>query len=234
MNSDKPSLVLLSGLLCDSCVWDDVRAELSDTADVQVFSFAGYNDFDAMATHVLNNTPERFALAGHSMGGRVALQLANLAPERLTHLALLNTGVHPRSDSEVAGRQRLLELADTEGMQAVAKQWLPPMVGEAAQKNAELMAMLDEMIMRHSPADFHGQIKALLNRPDATPFLSSVRVPTLLLSGSEDAWSPIAQHAAMQEHLVDSELVELDKIGHMSTVETPVKIAEHLRALMKR
>ncbi len=229
MNTEKPTLVLLSGLLCDELVWRDIRNTLSPIADVKVFSFAGFSDFDEMAKHVLTNTPSKFALAGHSMGGRVALQLHNLEPDRVTHLALLNTGVHPKKDAEVAGRMNLLGLADSEGMQAVAEQWLPPMMSSSAQKNSDLMDSLQKMILRHTPEDFHGQIHALLNRPDAEPFLSEVKAPTLLLSGNEDKWSPIEQHASMQKHLEHSKLVELEGVGHMSTVEAPEAIAAHFK-----
>ncbi len=230
--SAKPSLVLLSGLLCDHTMWQDIAEQLSSSFDVSIFSFAGYNSLTDMAEHVLAEAPAHFALAGHSMGGRVALEVYRLAPERITHLALLNTGVHPKRESEVPGRMRLLELADTQGMQAVADSWLPPMMSETGKQNIALMNDLKAMILRHTPQDFHGQISALLNRPDAEAVLSLVNVPTLLLSGDEDQWSPVSQHEAIQQKISGSQLVAVPA-GHMSTVEIPAAISTIFRKWLK-
>lgn len=229
MNPNKTPLVLLCGLLCDHRVWDGVADRLGDTAQVTIHSFAGCRTITEMAEQVLAAAPERFALAGHSMGGRVALEVYRLAPERVMRLALLNTGVHPRSESEVPGRRRLLDLAFDKGMAAVAEAWLPPMVGETCRADRALMADLTDMILAHTPEQFDGEIQALLNRPDAEAVLPLVNVPTLLLSSDEDQWSPVAQHADIQRQLPGSRLVALSGVGHMSTVEAPQAIADALR-----
>ncbi|MBR9791474.1 MAG: alpha/beta hydrolase [Gammaproteobacteria bacterium] len=227
--SNKTPLVLLCGLLCDRLMWQEVGTLLDDVAEVSIFSFAGFDSISQMAAHVLASSPEQFALAGHSMGGRVAFEIIRQAPQRVTQLAFLNTGVHPRSDKEVPGRQRLLDLSRDAGMAAVADSWLPPMLSHTAKQKPELVEQLRQMVLRHSTEDFHGQIQALLNRPDAEQVLSQVRVPTLLMSGTEDQWSPVAQHQAIQQQIPGSRLVVLDGVGHMSTVEAPGQIAGAMR-----
>lgn len=227
--SQKTPLVLLAGLLCDRFIWQAVAEQLDEVAQVEIFSFAGLNSFSAMADKVLLSAPPDFALAGHSMGGRVALEVYRKAPKRVTHMALLNTGVHSVKKSEIPGRQRLLDLSEKEGMEAVAESWLPPMLSLKASANSSLVAALRAMVLRYSKEDFQGQIHALLNRPNAEEVLPSLTVPTLLLSGSEDAWSPISQHRDMQKHIRQSQLVGLHGVGHMSTVEAPEKIAGALR-----
>lgn len=221
-------LLLLSGLLCDRFVWDAVARQLQDSVDITIVSFAGCSSIPEMAEKVLATAPEHFALAGHSMGGRVALELVRQAPQRVTRLALLNTGIHPRSEAEVAGRQRLLDLSKSEGMAAVAEDWLPPMMSTRGRSNPALMEQLKQMVQRHCAEDFNGQIQALLNRPDATGVLPLIKVPTLLLSGDEDQWSPVAQHLAIQQQLPGSQLVALKGVGHMSTVEAPDQVAQAL------
>ncbi|BFM09049.1 alpha/beta fold hydrolase [Halioxenophilus aromaticivorans] len=228
MPKNIPHLALLSGLLCDGSVWDGVIDALGDAAKPVAISFAGCTTIRQMAEKVLASMPGTFALAGHSMGGRVALEVYRMAPQQIERLALLNTGVRPRTEKEVPGRQRLLDLADVEGMASVARSWLPPMMSEAARGDSGLMAQLNTMIERHSPAEFHGQIHALLDRPDAEQVLATVTVPTLLLSGDQDQWSPVAQHQAMQQILPHATLVALAGVGHMSTVEAPVQIANAL------
>lgn len=125
MKNKKENLVLLSGLLCNHFVWDKVSEYLSDLVDVSIISFKGCESIQEMAKKVLDNSPDEFILIGHSMGGRVALEVYNQQPSKVKALGLFNTGVHPRTESEVPGRQRLLDLAQTEGISSVCKQWLP-------------------------------------------------------------------------------------------------------------
>jgi pimeloyl-ACP methyl ester carboxylesterase len=225
----KQSLLLLSGLLCDETVWADIPERLKDVADVRVISFRGFSSIPAMAEHVLASAPERFAVAGHSMGGRVALEVIRTAPQRVCGLALLNTGVHTVRDGEPQSRGRLLRLAYEHGMAALAAEWLPPMMAGGASRAVELMPRLMAMIERSTPDSYAGQINALLNRPDALPVLPTITVPTLLLSGSEDTWSPISQHETMRRRIPHATLFEIHGAGHMAPVERPEAVAVALR-----
>lgn len=226
---DRTPLVLLSGLLCDRFVWQEVAELLADIADISVVSFVGCSSIAEMADKVLAAAPQHFALAGHSMGGRVALEVFRRAPQRVARLALLNTGVHPVRDAEIPGRQRLLDLAASDGMAAVADSWLPPMMSSNGRTNSELMQLLREMVQRYTPEQFNGQVQALLFRPNGEAVLPLIRVPTLLLSGDEDQWSPLSQHQDMQQQVPGSRLVALAGVGHMSTAEAPQAVAQALR-----
>ncbi len=122
-----------------------------------------------MADHVLRTAPARFAVAGHSMGGRIALEIVRRAPRRVAGIALLNTGVHPARAGEERSRGLLVQLARTEGMRALAAAWLPPMMGAPPERVAVLTPRLIRMVERSTPEAFAGQIDALLHRPDAAP-----------------------------------------------------------------
>jgi pimeloyl-ACP methyl ester carboxylesterase len=222
-------LFLLCGLLSDAAIWADVPRRLAAVADVEVISFAGLSSISAMAERVLAEAAPRCAVAGHSMGGRVALEVWRRAPERVTGLALLNTGVHPARETEVESRSLLVRLARTQGMAALADEWLPPMMGASPQRIAELMPTLKAMVQRQTADSFAGQINALLHRPDARPVLPSITVPTLLLSGTNDTWSSLAQHAEMQRTVARSTLVEIAGAGHMSPIERPDAVARALK-----
>jgi pimeloyl-ACP methyl ester carboxylesterase len=192
-------------------------------------SFAGFSSITGMAERVLAAAPPRFALAGHSMGGRVALEVWRQAPERVTALALLNTGVHPTRESEYDSRGLLVRLARRQGMAALADEWLPPMMGAPPDRVAQVMPALKAMVQRFTAESFAGQINALLQRPDARPVLPSITVPTLLLSGTNDTWSSLSQHADMQRIVSRSTLVEIAGAGHMSPVERPDAVARALK-----
>src|ERR1700688_1935567 len=90
------SLVLLPGLLCDEEVWREQIGALSDLVTCTCLDWGSLDSIVSMAELVLRTAPDRFALAGHSMGGRVAFQVYQMAPQRVTRIALLNTAVGPR------------------------------------------------------------------------------------------------------------------------------------------
>src|ERR1700730_2283052 len=222
-------LFLLCGLLCDETIWADIPSRLAPVASAHVMSFAGLSSIAGMAERVLAAAPPRFAVAGHSMGGRVALEVGRQAPERVPALALLNTGVHPPRESEFESRGLLVRLARSHGMAALADEWLPPMMGAPPDRVAQVMPALKAMVQRSTVESFAGQINALLLRPDARPVLPSITVPTLLLSGTNDTWSSLSQHADMQRSVPRSTLVEIAGAGHMSPIERPDAVARALK-----
>lgn len=224
-------LVLLPGLLCDRAVWAPQIAALGERVDAHVAHYGERDSLTAMAQHVLDTAPApRFALAGHSMGGRVAFEVWRLAPERVTHLALLDTSYHPLApgeagENEKLGRYTLLEKARRDGMRAMADEWARGMVHQSRIGGPVFQAILD-MFERSSPEVFAAQIKALLERPDADPLLPTITCPTLVLCGREDAWSTPARHAYMHERIAASTLVIIERCGHMSTMEQPEAVTQ--------
>jgi pimeloyl-ACP methyl ester carboxylesterase len=225
----KESIVFLSGLLCNETVWEDVSKELENTYDVSIISFQGCDSIEKMAKKVLDTAPESFILIGHSMGGRVALEVFNQASNKVLALGLFNTGVHAKSEAEVQGRQKLLDLAKNEGISSVVKQWLPPMMGKSSLENIHLMEKLEKMSTSYSVDEFFKQIQALINRPDAKSVLPLIDVPTLLLSATEDIWSPISQHEQMQEYIKNSSLAIIENASHMAPVEQPIAVSKAIR-----
>ena len=233
-DNHQPALILLSGLLCDEEVWTGVLPALRSNASITHFHFPSFSSIGAMAEHVLASAPARFAVAGHSMGGRVALEIARRAPHRVTGLALLNTGVHPPGPQEPATRGRWVDLARTHGMTALAAEWLRPMLEMHKIPDDVLMARLTRMVERNTPDSFAAQIQALLTRPDARETLPSIEVPVLLLSASGDTWSPPHQHASMRDACPNSQLVIVEGAGHMSPVEAPEAVAAALADWLQR
>ncbi len=228
------TLILLPGLLCDETVWTAQQAALRGTARILSPVFYGADSIEAMAERVLAIAPERFALAGHSMGGRVAFHVVRTAPERVTRLAVFDTGIRPRGPGEVEKRQRLVDLAFAEGMGALADQWLPPMVHPDRRRQAAFMDALRAMVRRATPEIFAGQIKALLNRPDPTPILGRISCPTLVGCGRQDEWSPLADHEEIAAAIPGAELRIFETCGHMASVEVPEAVTAALNQWLGR
>jgi len=224
------SLVLLPGFLCDQTVWKHQIAGLKDVADAVCMEWSSeHNSIVAMAEAVLRWAPPTFALAGHSMGGRVAFQVYRLAPERVTRIAVFNTGSDARSESEEPGRRKLLSIARSQGMRAMAVEWLKGMLPPYRQNDTPLVEEIIAMFERKSPDLFEIQMLALLGRPNATPLLAGIQCPALVLTGRDDAWSPPARHLDMAQWIPKSELVLVPKCGHMSTMERPDEVTAAMR-----
>jgi len=226
----KPTLFLLPGLLCDATVWAHQAAALGSIAAVRIADFRGFDSLTEMARAVLASAPERFAVAGHSMGARAALEVVRLAPERVTRLALLDTGTHPLRPGEAEKRQDLVDLANREGMAALAARWLPPMVHPARAADETLMVPLRAMVLRMTPAIHERQIRALLQRPDAEAVLATIRCPVLVGVGRQDAWSPPSQHESIVAAVAQARLVVFEDSGHMAPLEAPEAVTAALRA----
>ena len=223
-------LVLLPGLLCDSSIWAAQEAALARNCSVYpVTHFYGHATLAGMAHAVLQTAPPRFALAGHSMGGRVALQIMAQAPQRVERLALFDTGVVPAAPDEPARRQELIDLARENGMAALAARWLPMIVHAKRLCDADFIAALTQMICRATPEVYADQVNALLTRPDFRPLLPKIACPTLVACGRQDVWSPPAQHEEIAAGIAGARLAIVEDSGHMATVEAPDPVTRLLR-----
>ena len=235
----KEHLILLPGLMCDQAVWGPQMDALSDIALCSCADWASLDSLPAMAETVLRTAPDRFSIAGHSMGGRVALEIFRQAPNRVARMALLDTAYRARpkgaaGETEARGRFALLELARSKGIRSMGMEWLPPMLQPGRTTDAALVEAILEMIERKTPDIFEAQIRALLARPDASRLLGRIRCPTLVLCGREDGWSPVAVHEEMAAAIAGSELVVIPECGHMCTLERPGAVADAMRAWLGR
>lgn len=233
--NDPESLVLVPGLVCDARVWQDQAQTLSAGRQIIVAAHGLADRLGTMAEQVLDLAPPRFALAGHSMGGRVALEVLARAPQRVTRLALLDTGFEKiapgeAGEREKAGRYRLRDIGRREGMLALGRNWAQGMVHPLRLDDAPLMAEIHAMIARAPLAQFEAQTEALLNRPDRTALLPGIRVPTLVLCGREDAWSRLARHEELARQIPGARLVAVPECGHMATMERPAAVSQALAA----
>src|SRR5581483_10449196 len=199
---------------------------LSDLAESSCVDYGALDSIPAMAREALRVAPARFSVAGHSMGGRVALEIYRRAPERVTRIALLNTGYLPLAAGTAGGEERrkradLIALAQSQGMREMLRIWLPPMIDSRRLQDTGLVNSITEMMCRKTPEICAAHVRALLARPDATPVLAQIRCPALLITGREDGWSGPAQHEEMAARISGSRLEIVPDCGHMSTMERP-------------
>ncbi|WP_052003550.1 alpha/beta hydrolase [Microvirga sp. BSC39] len=226
--NERPTILLLPGLLCDASVWTAQVEALRPHAHVLVADFSQHDSLEAMGRSALAMVEGPIIAVGHSMGARVAMEMVHLAPKRIVKLALIDTGIDTRREGEEAKRQVLVDLAYAEGMGALADRWLPPMVHPDRIDDQTLLAPMKAMVMRATPEQHRRQIQALLNRPNLVPRLADVTCPTLVMVGRQDRWSPLAQHEEMAARIPNAELVVIEDSGHMTLLEQPEQVSNAL------
>lgn len=218
------TVVLIPGLICDGHVWQAVQAVVpAVVADVTV-----QPSIPAMADEILARHPGPIVAIGHSMGGRVAMEMARQAPGRMAALGLLNTGLHPRRAGEEAKRHAMIDLANTYGMEALAAAWLPGMMAAGIDPDPAVMAGLTAMVCRLTPEIHERQMRALLDRPDAAATIGAFAGPMLLVTGRQDIWSPVAQHKEIAALCPQARLEIVEGAGHFAPVEQPAAVARML------
>jgi pimeloyl-ACP methyl ester carboxylesterase len=223
------SLVLIPGLLCDRALWTHQLAHLDDVADMSVADVAGRDSMAELARSVLAAAPDRFALAGLSMGGYVAHEIMRQAPERVTRLALLDTKASLDTPEQTSRRMGLIELAEKGDFKGVTPRLLPLFVHLLRLQDAALTAAITEMAQRVGPDAFVRQQKAILGRADSRPTLVMIRCPTLVLCGREDALTPVDGHTEIAAGIADARLVVIEDCGHLATMERPEAVSAAMR-----
>lgn len=175
----------------------------------------------------------RAVVCGLSMGGYVALALWRRHPARVRALVLADT--RPDADGEEARERRraLLQVAREQGAAAVAERLLDGMVGKTTRRTRPaVVARVRAMLERAPVPGIVGALEAMLARPDSTPDLATIRVPTLVVVGDEDALTPPAVARAMHEQIAGSTLAVLAGAGHVSNLEQPAAFDDAVRGLL--
>lgn len=222
-------LLFLPGLLCDGALWTHQMHHLKDVCTPQVMDLTQHDSVRDMAAHVLAHAPERFALAGLSMGGYVAFEILRQAPERVTQLALLNTQARADSDETKERRKGLIGLAKTGKFKGVTPKLLPMLVHESRLHDHSVTDVVLSMAERVGRDAFVRQQHAILGRPDSRPDLAKINVPTLVITGRQDALTPPELAQEMADGIAGAKLALIEECGHLSPLERPQATTALLR-----
>jgi len=217
-------LLLLCGLGTDEECWRDQTATLGGKALV-----AQGDTVAAMAADVLAQAPPRFALAGHSMGGYIALAIIQAAPERVTRLALLNSNAVADDDAQRKTRQRIIAMVEAEGLDPLIG-LLPGLVSPDPAVQERMAAMLQ----RVGPARIIREYRACMTRPDRRAMLGTIAGPTLVIGSEDDVIVSPHLSREMAEGIPGAEFIMLPQGGHMSIMACADRVTDLLRAWMDR
>ncbi len=228
------TLVLIPGLACTARLYESQIAALSTERRVVVADHARDDSIPAIATRLLRDAPDRFALAGLSMGGYVAMEVMRQAPERVERLALLDTSARPDTPEASQDRRRLIALAEAGRLEEIHAALWPRLVHPDHRDDQALQDVVLGMMRETGAEAYVRQQRAIMTRPDSRPSLPGIEIPTLVLVGEGDAITPpeIARETA--EMIEWASLVVIPEAGHMSTLEQPERVNEALRLWLNR
>ena len=224
----KTSVLLLPGLLEDADAFAHQVAGLAEVADIRVADLTRSETMADLARDALAQAASGdFALAGHSMGGYVALEILRQAPERIRALALLNTNARPDSTDSTENRKRLMALAERDFNAAVAtlleRQLTPAHLGDPA-----ITATIAQMAQSVGREAFARQQKAIIGRIDSRPHLAKIRCPTLVVAARDDAIMPLEVLQELAGGIPGATLEIVEDSGHMATLEQPEAVTQAL------
>ena len=172
--------------------------------------------------------PGRFALAGHSMGGYVSLEIMRQAPERIARLALLNTHARPDSPESTENRRRLMTLAEKD-FPAVNDALMPKLLLPRHQQETSMTGRITEMALGVGKEAFLRQQRAIMARIDSRPHLAKIRCPTLVVAARSDALMPVEILEELAAGIPGARLAIVEDSGHMASIEQPEAVTRLLR-----
>lgn len=232
-------LVLLHGYPLDHHLWDAVAPLLEDTFDLilpdlrgfgessTVDSFYAMEDYAADISSLLDRLGiEKAALAGHSMGGYVALAFVRLFPGRVRGLGLISSQVLADSPERKEGRYKSAAEVAEHGIGSVVETMAPKFTADK-----KLQAFARAAMEQQSPGAYIGALKAMAARVDSTHLLSSFLFPVVLVHGTSDQLIPIDRAREVKAALPLAYLVEISGAGHMPMMENKEQTAEALKHL---
>lgn len=234
-----PSVVLVHGYPLDGAMWSGVARLLSrqfrvlkpdlpghgETATPSGGTITDYADF---LEAILGELPPPVGLAGFSMGGYAALALVERRPEGLKALALVDTRAPADDEGGKAKRDEAIATVRSAGVPAIADAMLPRLLDPASLHNRDLGDRVRRIMLRQSKETLEADLTAMRERPDSTPLLAGISIPTLVVVGDHDALTPPPDSQAMADAIPGARLVTIPAAGHLTPMERPGAVAKAL------
>lgn len=227
--NDKPTLILLPGQLCDEALWDSQLRALSDSVRVIVADLTMDDSVGAMAERVLADAPAKFAVCGLSLGGYVAFEILRRAPDRVSHLGLMNTSARADEAYQVELRQRRVTAARIGTFKGVTPHFLPTIVSPANAANPAIADVVLAMTERVGRIAYERQQMAAITRPDCRDLLPAIAIPTLVIGGLQDRVTPPALQEEIAAGIPGARLMLLENCGHLAPLEQAGTVTQAMR-----
>lgn len=214
-------LVFLPGMMCDARLFEPQIRAFSATHPVMIAPITKGQRMEEIASNLITALPQKFALAGLSMGGIVAMEILRRAPDRVTRIALMDTNCLAETPQVAANREPQIVKVRSGKLSEVLRDELKPAYLAPGPRRPQVLQTVMDMAHTLGPDVFVNQPRALQRRRDQQATLRKIHQPALVLCGAHDLLCPIKRHTFMAELIPHARLVVLDDAGHLPTLETP-------------
>lgn len=214
-------IILVPGLTCSPRIYAPQIPALWQSGPVILANHIRDNTMAGIAKRILDEAPDEFAIAGHSMGGYICLEIMRQAPERVKRLALLSTSASPETPQASERRRGWIAETKAGGYHAILDKLFANFVHPSRLKDADLQKIVREMGDDVGPEAFIGQLEAIMSRADSRPLLPSITCPTLVLTSDTDNMVPNAFSTELAEGIPGAKLVVIPDCGHLPQLEKP-------------
>jgi pimeloyl-ACP methyl ester carboxylesterase len=226
--------LLIPGLIANARLYQHQIPALWRFGPVTVANHTNQDSVESLAKSILADAPPRFALAGLSMGGYIALEILRQAPERVAKLALLDTSARADTPEQAEARRGRIAMAQRGEFAAIPSLMFPALVHASRREDAGLKALVEAMAAECGADAFMRQQTANMNRPDARPGLFAIACPTLVIVGEGDELTPPALAQEIAQGIPGARLEIVPDCGHLSTIERPEYVTGKLEELLER
>ena len=227
-------LVFVPGLLCTDALFQPQIDALSASHSIHIAQTTDCETIDQMVEYMLDSVSGEIIVVGLSMGGYVAQEAARIAPDRISAIALLSTSAQPDDEARKRQRHELIKLSEIGRFKGVTPRLLPRFLSAEALEDKAMCQTVMDMAAEIGQKHFTSQQYAIMARRDQRPYLPSFHKPSLVLCGMADELTPPQLSEEMAGLLPRAELVLLDKIGHLSSLEAPEEVTQAIIRLIIR
>ena len=225
---------MVPGMMCDERIFSPQIEELSQNLEVTIADISNFSSVSELASDVLKKAPKSFSLLGHSMGGIVAMEIYSQEPKRIEKLILMDTNPKAELDEVKLKREpQIKEVNNGKLLEVMRDEMKPNYLAESENKRSVLNVCMD-MALTLGPDVFINQSRALQSRLDQQNTIQSIKIPVLIMCGSEDKLCPVERHEMMHNMISDSDLIIINNAGHMPTLEQPRETTEVLKEWLMR
>ncbi len=235
-------LVLLHGFPFNGTIWQEQARALSDHCQIILPDLRGHGqspapegvyDMELMARDVLKLLDtqgiEKAVIMGHSMGGYITLAAWRLAPQRFQALGLISSHALPDTEEGRQGRHKLAEEVFVQGSVVVAESMMPRLFAPGISPDEPFIEQVHTMMLNTKPLGLMGALRGMAARPDSTPLLPGITVPTLIMIGDSDQIIPLQRTEMTAAPIPNATLVTIENAGHMPMLEQPHATALAIR-----
>ncbi len=225
---------MVPGMMCDERIFSPQIEELSKNLEVTVADISNFSSVSELASDVLKKAPKSFSLLGHSMGGIVAMEIYSQEPKRIEKLILMDTNPKAELDEvKLKRKPQIREVNKGKLLEVMRDEMKPNYLAESENKRSVLNVCMD-MALTLGPDVFINQSRALQSRLDQQNTIQSIKIPVLIMCGSEDKLCPVERHEMMHNMISDSDLIIINNAGHMPTLEQPRETTEVIKEWLMR